>query len=78
MYLTTENAAEFLGKTLDAKVRMGHYYPLTVGKYPDGSYYVQDKVVVYMPVPQKLDFNSPYFDIVNVVEFERCEKPQEV
>lgn len=77
MYLTTENAHKLLGKTLDAKRRIGHYYPLIVGKYPDGSYYVKDRVGVCMPVPQKQDFNSPYFDIVDGIEFERCEKPRE-
>lgn len=77
MYLTQENAAEFLGKTLDAKRRMGHYYPLIVGKYPSGSYYVRDRVGVCMPVPQKQDFNSHYFDIVDGIEFERCEKLKE-
>lgn len=65
MWLTKQNAKDFLGKTLDAERRMGHYYPLKVFMFPDGSYGVEDRAGVCMPVADEKDkFNHIYFDKV--------------
>ena len=66
MYLTTENADQYVGKTLDAKRRRFHYYPLTVHKNSQGRYVLKDNTGTYMPVPTPIDVaNSVYFDIVD-------------
>lgn len=66
MYLTTETAAEYLGKSLDCQQRRFHYYPLTVGQWPSGKYFYKDRIGVCMPVPAPNDsFNAVYFDIVH-------------
>lgn len=65
MYLTTENAAEYVGKVLDASRRMFHYYPLTVGQWPSGKYYIKDRTGTCLPVPAPGDkFSTVFFDTV--------------
>lgn len=71
MYLTTENAAEYVGKTLDVKRRFssGHW-PKTVGQFPDGTYYAMSlRTRVCTPIPKPADLsNAIPFDIVDGVE----------
>jgi hypothetical protein len=63
MFLTTENAKEYLGKKLDADHRVFHYYPLTVGIWASGQFYYQDRHGVCMPVPTPQDrFTRIWFD----------------
>ena len=65
MYLTTENAAQYVGKTLDSKTRTFHYYPLRVAQWPSGEYCFIDRNGVAMPVPDPKDrFSVVYFDSV--------------
>lgn len=65
MFLTTDNAAEYVGKSLDCQQRHFHYYPLNVGQWPSGKYYYKDRNDVCMPVPAPNDsFNAVFFDIV--------------
>ena len=65
MYPTTENAERYLGKTLDSRKRMFHYYPLTVKKWPNGAYAYVDRTGTAMPVPEPKDrFNRVWFDFV--------------
>ena len=64
MYLTTQNAAQYKGKTLDAIKRFFHAYPLTVVKR-DGAYFYRDKTGTLMRVPEERDaFNNVWFDFV--------------
>ncbi len=66
MFLTTENAEQYVGKTLDSTVRAWHYYPLRVVKHSNGRYYFVDRIDTMMPVPTAKDtFNAVYFDIVD-------------
>ena len=63
MYLTTENAARYLGKTLDCHKRMFHHYPLTVKQFPDGPFYYMDRTGTCALVPEPKDrFNTVWFD----------------
>lgn len=65
MYLTTENAGQYVGKTLDCRKRTFHYYPLRVVKYPSGYYYV-DRLNTMQRVPTEKDiFNTVWFDMVD-------------
>ena len=70
MYLTTENAAEYVGKTLDLKRRTFGFYPITVTRFPNGEYCVQHtQSGTFIPVPAPSDtFNAIPFDIVDGVE----------
>jgi len=64
MYLTTQNAHRYVGKTLDAKRRLFHHYPLTVHKR-NGEYYFSDITNTWMFVPDEKDrFNTVWFDDV--------------
>lgn len=66
MYLTIQNAEQYVGKTITAK-RGGlfHHYPLKVFKYPDGTYGYSDRAGVGMLVPdEKETFNTVWFDTV--------------
>ena len=42
------NVDQFIGKTVDAKVRRFHYYPLTIMKRPDGYCYRDRNGVIVM------------------------------
>lgn len=70
MYLTTENAREYVGKALDAKRNALGAYPLTVGTFPDGGYYAKHvKTGICTPLPRPADLaNAVWFDIVDGVE----------
>lgn len=65
MYLTTENASEYLGKTLDAKHNILGMYPYKVIQTPSGEYLAVDRAGVGVKVAEPKDlFNAIYFDIV--------------
>lgn len=65
MYLTTENAEQFMGRTLDCHKRMFHHYPLRIQKLPDGRCVYVDRTGTAMLVPEPKDrFNSVWFDFV--------------
>lgn len=65
MYLTTENAEQYMGKTLDCHKRMFDHYPLRVQKLPDGRYIYVDRVGTGTLVPEPEDrFNAVQFDFV--------------
>lgn len=67
-YLTIKNAPDLLGKELDCTHRLFHHYPLTVGQWPNGNYYVQDRTGTCMPVPEEIDsFRRYAFNIVDRV-----------
>lgn len=65
MRLTKENAYLYEGKTLDAKKRLWHYYPLFVKRNAFGELRVVDSVDVWMEIPDANDlFNRIDFDFV--------------
>lgn len=65
MYLTTENASQYVGKSLDCNYRRFHYYPLRVIKHGNGKFYYIDRIGVMSPVPPPEDtFNSVYFEFI--------------
>ena len=69
MFLTTENAPDLVGASLDARQRLFHYYPLTVGVWPSGDLYYQDRNGCCMPVPAPAErFNKVYFDMVKTAD----------
>ncbi len=71
MFLTTENAEQYVGKTLDSTVRLFHYYPLRVIRHSNGRYYFVDRTDTMMTVPSAKDtFNVVSFDIVDGKEVE--------
>ena len=67
MYLTTENASEYVGKTLDAKCHLLGAYPYKVIQTPSGEYLAVGRagegVGEVVARPNDL-FNAIYFDIV--------------
>lgn len=67
MYLTTENASEYVGKTLDAKHHFLGAYPYKVIQTPSGEYLAVGRagtgVGEVVAEPNDL-FNAIYFDIV--------------
>ena len=67
IYLTTENASEYVGKTLDAKHHILGAYPYKVIQMPDGEYLAVGKagegVGEVVAKPNDL-FNAIYFDII--------------
>ena len=66
MYLTTANAKDYLGKTLDAKKRILGVYPYTAIQTPSGEYLAVDRAGVGVVIAQPRDmFNAIYFDIVD-------------
>lgn len=62
MILTQENANEYVGKTLDAKHGLFHYYPLKVVKMRDGYNFI-DRHDTMMRVPEE-KYGGIYFDEV--------------
>lgn len=66
MYLSTENAHEFLGKTLDSKKRILGSYPYKVIQTPSGEYLAVDRAGVGLVIAEPRDrFNQIFFDIVD-------------
>ena len=64
-FLTTDNAELYVGAEIDCTIRRGYHYPLIVGKWESGRYYVKDAVGTCIPVPRPEDFsNRIRFDIV--------------
>ena len=67
IYLTTENASEYVGKTLDAKHHILGAYPYKVIQMPDGEYLAVGRngtgVGQVVAKPNDL-FNAIYFDII--------------
>lgn len=61
MYLTPENAKDYVGMKLYADRSIFHYYPLTVFQYPDGAYATKDSAGVCSPVSND-SFNQVWFD----------------
>jgi len=50
-YITVENAENFIGKVVDCKRRLLHYYPLKIGKNSEGKYnYTSIEHHVTMPL----------------------------
>ena len=71
MYLTTANAKDYLGKTLDAKKRILGSYPYKVIQTPSGEYLAVDRAGVGLVIAQPRDtFNAIYFDIVDGKELD--------
>lgn len=69
MYLSTENAHEFLGKTLDSKKRILGSYPYKVIQTPSGEYLAVDRAGVGIVIAEQRDkFNQIYFDLVDGIE----------
>ena len=66
MYLTTENAEEYEGKTLDSKKRILGVYPYKVIRTPSGELLAMDRAGVGIVIAQPNDkFNAIWFDIVD-------------
>lgn len=61
MYLTPENAKDYVGMKLYADRSIFHYYPFTVFQYPDGTYATKDSAGVCSPVSH-IRFNQIWFD----------------
>ena len=61
MYLTPENAKDYVGMKLYADRSIFHHYPFTVFQYPDGTYATKDSAGVCSPVSNVL-FNQVWFD----------------
>lgn len=73
MFLTTENAGKYVGKTLDSSKRSFHYYPLRVIRHSNGGYYYVDRLNTMIPVQSEKDsFNSVWFDVVDGEAVEQC------
>lgn len=69
MHLSTENAHEFLGKTLDSKKRILGSYPYKVIQTPSGEYLAVDRAGVGIVIAEPRDkFNQIYFDLVDGIE----------
>ena len=69
MYLTPENAKNYVGMKLYADKSIFHFYPFTVFQYPDGTYATKDRVGVCSPVSSDR-FNQIWFDRVERAESE--------
>jgi rubredoxin len=68
MYLSTVNAHEYLGKTLDARKRILGGYPYKVIQTPSGEYLAVNRAGVGLVIAEPKDkFNQIYFDIVDGV-----------
>ena len=62
-YITLENVADFVNKTVDCHKRIGHHYPLRVIKGVNtGRFYIVDRNAVAIPIDQKDEI--PYDFIV--------------
>lgn len=58
MFLTPENAKDYVGKKIDANKRILHYYPLTIFQLSDGSYGVEDRVGACIRITEKIYFDK--------------------
>ena len=58
MFLTPENAKDYVGKKIDADKRILHYYPLTIFQFGDGSYGVEDRVGACFRITEKIYFDK--------------------
>lgn len=66
MYLTTENAESYIGKTLDSKNHILGAYPYTVIRTKNRELLSVDRAGVGIVIAQPNDtFNAIYFDIVD-------------
>ena len=63
MYLTPENAKDYVGMKLYADKSILGCYPYTVFRYPDGTYATEDRAGVCSPVCSD-PFNQVWFDRV--------------
>ena len=63
MYLTPENAKDYVGMELYADKSIFRGYPYTVFRYPDGTYATKDSAGVCSPV-SNYSFNQVWFDRV--------------
>ncbi len=61
MFLTPENAKDYVGMKLYADRSILGCYPYTVFQYPDGTYATEDRAGVCSPVDKDL-FNQVWFD----------------
>lgn len=61
MYLTPDNAKDYVGMKLYADKSIFHRYPFTVFQYPDGTYATKDRLGVCSPVSND-SFNQVWFD----------------
>ena len=59
-YINKDNAANYVGKTIDVVRRARHYYPLTICKMSSGEYGYIDRNGVLMP----LNNERLYYDII--------------
>lgn len=48
MKIDASNVDQFVGKTVDSKIRMFHYYPLKIMKSSDGYCYIDRNGVIVM------------------------------
>ena len=75
MYLSTANAQEYLGKTLDASERILGSYPYKVTQTPSGEYLAVDRAGVGIVIADPRDkFNQIYFDLVDGIEVQEGEQ----
>ena len=66
MYLSTANAQEYIGKTLDARKRILGAYPYKVILTLSGEYLAVDRAGVGLRIAEPRDrFNQIFFDIVD-------------
>ena len=66
MYLSTANAQEYIGKTLDARKRILGVYPYKVILTLSGEYLAVDRAGVGLVIAESRDrFNQIFFDIVD-------------
>ena len=61
MYLTPENAKDYIGMKLDADRRILGCYPYMVFQYPDGAFATEDRAGICSPVDRD-PFNQVWFD----------------
>lgn len=61
MYLTPENAKDYVGMKLYADRSILGCYPYTVFQYPDGTYATEDRHGICSPV-DNIMFNQVWFD----------------
>lgn len=61
MYLTPENAKDYVGMKLYADRSLLGCYPYLVFQYPDGTYATQDRAGICSPVDSN-QFNQVRFD----------------
>ena len=69
MYLTPENAKDYVGMKLYADRSIFHCYPYKVFQYPDGTYATEDRHGICSPVDND-PFNQVWFDRAEPCEAE--------